>query len=55
MLEQGSDGVAHVIELMDDYDIVKDDFNNIMEITKWPHCVDLVAKLESKVYMLIAE
>ena len=34
---------------MDDYDIVKEDFDNIMEVTKWPKSFDPMAQLDSKV------
>ncbi|XP_070209411.1 replication factor C subunit 1-like isoform X2 [Littorina saxatilis] len=44
----GSEGVPKVIELMDNYDIIKDDYDNILEITKWPNSKDPLAHLDSK-------
>ncbi|KAL8584248.1 hypothetical protein ACOMHN_034933 [Nucella lapillus] len=45
---QGSEGVGQVIQLMDDYDIVKDDFDNVLDITRWPNSTDPLAKLDPK-------
>ncbi|KAL4217963.1 replication factor C subunit 1 [Mactra antiquata] len=42
------EGVRDVIKLMDEYDIIKDDFDNIMEITKWPNSTDPLSKLTTK-------
>jgi len=50
LVSQESDGVKDVIQLMDEYDIIKDDFDNIMDITKWPNSSDPLSKLSSKVY-----
>lgn len=44
-----AEGVPEVIRLMDNYDIVKDDFDNIMDITKWPNSSDPMSRLSSKV------
>jgi hypothetical protein len=41
--------VLDVIKLMDQYDIIKEDFDNIMEVSKWPNSKDPMSKLESKV------
>ena len=49
LVKQGGEGVKDVISIMDTYDIIKDDFDNIMEITKFPNSRDPLSKLESKV------
>ena len=49
LVSQGTGGVPDVIKVMDDYDIVKEDFDNIMEVTKWPKSFDPMAQLDSKV------
>lgn len=46
----GTDGVQAVISLMDDYDIIKDDYDNILELTKWPNSKDPLAHLDSKAW-----
>ena len=49
MASEGSEGVPKVIQLMDDYDITKDDYDNVLDISKWPNSKDPLAHLESKV------
>ena len=49
LVKKGGEGVKDVISLMDTYDIIKDDFDNIMEITKFPNSRDPLSKLDSKV------
>lgn len=44
-----NDGIAEVIDLMDKYDIIKEDFDNILEVTKWPNSNDPMSLLSSKV------
>ncbi|CAL1548583.1 unnamed protein product [Lymnaea stagnalis] len=44
----GAAGVPDVIKVMDDYDIIKEDFDNILEVTKWPNSFDPMSKLDSK-------
>lgn len=41
------DGVPQVIKLMDEYDIIKEDYDNIMEFTKWPNTLDHSKMLSS--------
>lgn len=44
-----NDGIPDVIDLMDKYDIIKEDFDNILEVTKWPNSDDPMSQLSSKV------
>lgn len=44
-----NDGIPEVIDLMDKYDIIKEDFDNILEVTKWPNSDDPMSQLSSKV------
>lgn len=44
-----NEGIPEVIDLMDKYDIIKEDFDNILEITKWQNSDDPMSKLSSKV------
>ncbi|XP_053382559.1 replication factor C subunit 1-like [Mercenaria mercenaria] len=48
LIQKEAEGVPDVIKLMDEYDIVKDDFDNIMDITKWPNSIDPLSKLSTK-------
>ena len=49
LVQKGTDGVPEVIQLMDDYDLVRDDVDNIMEVTQWPGMKDPMSKVETKV------
>lgn len=44
-----NNGIPEVIDLMDKYDIIKEDFDNILEVTKWPNSDDPMSQLSSKV------
>ena len=46
------EGVKDVLALMDNYDIIKDEFDNIMDITKWPNSSDPLSQLSTKVCVL---
>uniref|UniRef100_W5UC34 Replication factor C subunit 1 n=1 Tax=Ictalurus punctatus TaxID=7998 RepID=W5UC34_ICTPU len=46
---RGADGASQSVTLMDDYDIVKEDFDSIMEISTWGGQADPYSKLDSKV------
>ncbi|CAG5134920.1 unnamed protein product, partial [Candidula unifasciata] len=48
LITKGADGVPEVIEIMDTYDIIKEDFDNILEVTKYPNSVDPMSKLDTK-------
>lgn len=46
---QGSEGANQSVKLMDDYDIIKEDVDNMMEISTWDGQPDAYSKLDSKV------
>uniref|UniRef100_A0A673FPM7 Replication factor C subunit 1 n=1 Tax=Sinocyclocheilus rhinocerous TaxID=307959 RepID=A0A673FPM7_9TELE len=46
---QGSEGASQSVKLMDDYDIIKEDVDNMMEISMWGGQPDPYSKLDSKV------
>ncbi|KAK6167429.1 hypothetical protein SNE40_021461 [Patella caerulea] len=48
LVREAGEGVPKVIKLMDDYDITKDDFDNVMEVSKWPNSTDPLGSLDSK-------
>ena len=55
LAQEGSEGIPRVIQLMDDYDIIKDDYDNILEISKWPNSQDPLAHLDSMVRWLFGK
>ncbi|MCJ8749186.1 hypothetical protein PDJAM_G00173520 [Pangasius djambal] len=46
---RGTDGASDSVKLMDDYDLIKEDFDSIMEISTWGGQPDPYSKLDSKV------
>ncbi|XP_052764097.1 replication factor C subunit 1-like isoform X2 [Mya arenaria] len=48
LVSREAEGVPDVIHMMDEYDIIKDDFDNILDVTKWPNSSDPLSKLSSK-------
>ncbi|XP_053560024.1 replication factor C subunit 1 isoform X2 [Bombina bombina] len=49
LTEHGADGVQQVVDLMDNYYLMKEDFDNIMEICSWGGKASPFSKLDSKV------
>ncbi|KAL5014468.1 hypothetical protein ScPMuIL_008738 [Solemya velum] len=45
LVKRDTQGVPDVIRLMDEYDIIKEDFDNILEVTKWPNSKDPMSSL----------
>ncbi|KAB5518487.1 hypothetical protein PHYPO_G00166560 [Pangasianodon hypophthalmus] len=46
---RGADGASESVKLMDDYDLIKEDFDSIMEISTWGGQPDPYSKLDPKV------
>ncbi|XP_030643880.1 replication factor C subunit 1 isoform X2 [Chanos chanos] len=49
LLSRGSEGAAQAVQIMDDYDLIKEDVDNIMEISTWGGQPDPYSKLDPKV------
>ena len=49
MIEDGSDGVAEAVKVMEFYSLTREDLDNLMEITTWSDGQDPFRKIESKV------
>ena len=49
MIEDNTEGVSQVIGLMEKYDLTKDDYDSILELTQWPGLRDPRTQIESKV------
>lgn len=49
LITQGSDGVQEVVDLMDAYYLMKEDFDNIMEICSWGGKPSPFTKVDPKV------
>lgn len=46
---RGADGAAQAVQLLDDYQLVKEDVDSMMEISVWGSQPDPYSKLDSKV------
>ncbi|XP_052055540.1 replication factor C subunit 1 isoform X2 [Apodemus sylvaticus] len=49
LTSQGVEGVQHVVTLMDTYYLIKEDFDNIMEVSSWGGKPSAFSKLDPKV------
>ena len=49
LVKQQTEGVPEVIDFMDKYDINREDFDNILDVTSWPHLKDPMTHVETKV------
>ncbi|KAL0275125.1 UNVERIFIED_CONTAM: hypothetical protein PYX00_003084 [Menopon gallinae] len=49
LLRDGADGVSETLQIMSDYNLTKDDLDNIMELALWPGGKDVFAGVDSKV------
>lgn len=49
LTSQGVEGVQHVVTLMDTYYLMREDFENIMEVSSWGGKLSPFSKLDPKV------
>ena len=49
LIELGGEGVASVIGVMGEYDLLREDFDSIVELSAWPGMKDPMSLLDSKV------
>lgn len=45
----GAEGAGRAVQILDDYQLVKEDVDSIMEISVWANQVDPYSQLDSKV------
>ncbi|XP_075211056.1 germ line transcription factor 1 [Lycorma delicatula] len=49
LVQNGSDGVPDALNSLQSYDLLKEDFESLSELCKWPNTKDPMDKVESKV------
>ena len=49
LVQLGSDGARDVIDTLDKYDLLREDFDNILESATWPGQKNPMENVESKV------
>lgn len=49
LVEHGSDGVKDALDVLHEYDLMREDLDSLQEICQWPNSVNTMANLEPKV------
>ena len=49
LIQKESEGVSDVIKVLDEYDLLKDDMDSILELNTWPGRPDPMGAVPSKV------
>ena len=49
LIRDGGDGIPSVVSLMDKYDLLREDFDSILEVTSWTGLKDPMSLIDSKV------
>ena len=49
LVKEGGDGVPDVIKCLDEYNLIKEDFDSILEVSQWPNSENIMSMVESKV------
>ena len=49
LMERGTEGVSDVIDKLDYYSLLREDYDSVLEVTQWPDKPDPMKSIESKV------
>lgn len=49
LLKNGSGGIEESLEAMNSYHLLREDLDNIVEVSHWPGQKDIMARIDSKV------
>lgn len=49
LVERGTEGVKEALDMLHEYDLLKEDLDSLQEICQWPNSVNTMANLETKV------
>ena len=49
LINEATDGVSKVVSLLDNYDLLREDFDSVIELTTWPGMKDPMSQIDSKV------
>jgi replication factor C subunit 1 len=55
LIKEGIDGVPATLRVMQDYCLLRDDINTLMELSLWPNQKDPMSHVDSKVTGLISK
>ncbi len=51
LIQDGQDGIRSVINQLDEYDLRREDYDNILEVTQWSDASNPMKDIETKVCM----
>ena len=49
LVNEGSSGVDQSVSLLHAYDLLREDFDNVLEVSSWSSSVDIMSRVDSKV------
>jgi len=49
LVSEGSSGVDQTVSLLHAYDLLREDFDNILEVSSWSSTQDVMSHIDSKV------
>ena len=49
IIDEGQEGVSQVIDTLDNYNLLKEDFDSLLEVGQWPNRQDPWKQIDSKV------
>ena len=49
LVDHQNDGVGDVIDILDAYDLLREDYDNVLDISQWSHLKEPLAGVDSKV------
>ena len=52
LIKEGSEGVATTLNVLNNYQLLKDDIDSIVELSLWPNQKDPMSLVESKVTLV---
>lgn len=53
LLKNGSDGIGEALEVMNFYHLLREDLDNIVEVSHWPGQKDIMSRIDSKVRVFL--
>lgn len=52
-LSEGADGIQKAVDTLQSYNLLRDDLDSLIELTKWPGQKDINASIDSRVIIVL--